>query len=516
MVQRSGSIKSNKIPSGRFYRYRYTLLIALGLSLFLVPHLHAQQLPAAEPFKGGDRWVAIGDSITHGGSYHKFVYLYYATRFPERQIDFFNAGISGDTAAGANRRFEWDIMGNKPSVVTIMLGMNDVGSNLYTPIKPSDNAKDSGIEPGKVDTTQTEATRKTEAQRQARIDDYANNLRKLAQRLKDAGIRMTFLTPSIFDQTVLFSPAPTGDQGPNHPGELGTNDGLKRCAERVREIAKEVNAPVIDFNGPMERINQEQQKQNPGYTLVGRDRVHPGDTGHFVMAYLLLKGQNVPSLVSETTIDARKRKAITANNCRIDKIKTKRGEIDFDSTENALPFPTADTLKPALDLVPFTKELNQELLRVSGLAKGNYQLHIDNTTVGTFSAESLAEGINLATLPDTPQMQQAKKVSDLNDKRHNILRDQLRTIAYIEFILRPQKDAQGNPDYLNEARRQSETATGYRKSSLLRHLEVKPKQQEYEQQETELIKQMREAARPIAHHFALMQQGTGGEGVSLR
>ena len=41
-------------------------------------------------FAKGDSWVAVGDSITHGGDYHKFVYLYYSTRFPNEQFDIYN------------------------------------------------------------------------------------------------------------------------------------------------------------------------------------------------------------------------------------------------------------------------------------------------------------------------------------------------------------------------------------------------------------------------------------------
>jgi hypothetical protein len=40
--------------------------------------------------------------------------------------------------------------------------------------------------------------------------------------------------------------------------------------------------------------------------------------------------------------------------------------------------------------------LDQERLRVSGLAAGNYTLKIDGETVGNFTADQLGEGINLA------------------------------------------------------------------------------------------------------------------------
>ncbi|MBL6829474.1 MAG: GDSL family lipase, partial [Puniceicoccaceae bacterium] len=77
------------------------------------------------PFQHGDRVAFIGDSITHGGRYHADIYLYHATRFPNRPFVIHNCGISGDTAPGTNIRFESDIAVHRPTVATIMLGMND-------------------------------------------------------------------------------------------------------------------------------------------------------------------------------------------------------------------------------------------------------------------------------------------------------------------------------------------------------------------------------------------------------
>ena len=82
-------------------------------------------------FKDKQRVVFIGDSITHGGTYHKNIALFHATRFPHKRIDYINAGISGDTVKGTLLRFDRDIAVHQPDVATIMLGMNDVGRYLY-------------------------------------------------------------------------------------------------------------------------------------------------------------------------------------------------------------------------------------------------------------------------------------------------------------------------------------------------------------------------------------------------
>ncbi len=63
--------------------------------------------------------------------------------------------------------------------------------------------------------------------------------------------------------------------------------------------------------------------------------------------------------------------------------------------------------------------LNQEPLKVRGLGAGRYALKIDGETAGTFTAQELAAGVNLAELP-TPMMRQAAEVHQLT-LRHNSL-----------------------------------------------------------------------------------------------
>lgn len=75
-----------------------SLLFALAL-----PARAAAPIPA---FQDGDRVLFLGDSITRAGPWHSLISLYYETRFPERNIEWHNAGISGDTAEGALRRLD--------------------------------------------------------------------------------------------------------------------------------------------------------------------------------------------------------------------------------------------------------------------------------------------------------------------------------------------------------------------------------------------------------------------------
>ena len=90
---------------------------APGAAMVLAWHgLQAGAVPGGEAnvkgalpvpmFQDGERVCFVGDSITHGGGYHSFVYLYYLTRYPAREIRIWNKGISGDQTYHVLQRFD--------------------------------------------------------------------------------------------------------------------------------------------------------------------------------------------------------------------------------------------------------------------------------------------------------------------------------------------------------------------------------------------------------------------------
>jgi lysophospholipase L1-like esterase len=103
-------------------------MIAVSL---LAPLAVLHAAVAVTPFQTGDRWCVLGDSITEAGHYHRYVELFYCTRFPEQQLEVVDCGIRGETAPGALRRLQWDCLAAKPTIVSVMLGMNDVGRTFY-------------------------------------------------------------------------------------------------------------------------------------------------------------------------------------------------------------------------------------------------------------------------------------------------------------------------------------------------------------------------------------------------
>lgn len=85
----------------------------------------------------------------------------------------------------------------------------------------------------------------------------------------------------------------------------------------------------------------------------------------------------------------------------------------------------------AAKLVPFVEEMNREMLTVKGL-KGTYAVCIDGEQIGSWSAEELAKGINLAQITWTPQYRQAQAVMYLNEYRWEIERN-FRDYAWMQY-----------------------------------------------------------------------------------
>src|SRR5579863_4845948 len=86
--------------------------------------------------KDGDRVVFYGDSITAQRLYTTFTETYVVTRFPRLNVSFVHSGWGGDRVTGGGGgdielRLKRDVFAYKPSVVTIMLGMNDGGYRLF-------------------------------------------------------------------------------------------------------------------------------------------------------------------------------------------------------------------------------------------------------------------------------------------------------------------------------------------------------------------------------------------------
>ncbi|MDF2192322.1 SGNH/GDSL hydrolase family protein [Paraflavitalea sp. CAU 1676] len=361
------------------------------------------------PFKTGDRVVFVGNSITDGGHYHSYVWLYYMTRFPKQRIDVFNAGIGGDVAAQINSRFEGDVLPKKPTVIALTFGMNDTKYFEY-------------LRPG-ADEMAAKAV-------QTSFESYQQIEKKL-QALP--AVRKILMASSPYDETVK-------GKGNYYPGK---SKAMLKVAEFQEAAAKKNNWTFFDFNRPMTAINQQFQQKDSTFTICGGDRVHPGQDGHMVMAYLFLKAQGFSNKeVADVVIDAQQKKVQRTGNSTVTALSVTPSAVQFNYLAKALPYPL-DTMprgwgattrqSEVVNIVPFTQEFNREVFTVKGLQTDKqYTLQIDGEPVGSWSGAQWAEGINLAEISRTPQYQQATAVMLLNEERWELER-RFRMHAWMEF-----------------------------------------------------------------------------------
>lgn len=363
------------------------------------------------PFKTGDRVVFIGNSITDGGHYHSYIWLYYMTHFPNTRFMVYNAGIGGDVAGQMYRRLDYDVFPHKPTVVTLTFGMNDSGYyDFYK--KEADSI----------------AT--------ARVAECYASYKKIETVFKQyPAVKKILITTSPYDETSRFT------KNNIFPGKSKT---MLKIDDFQEAAAKANGWGFIDFNRPMTAINQREQAKDSTFTICGTDRIHPGNDGHLIMAAIFLKAQGVVGKeVADVAIDAAATKATKTVNCTIAAVAKSGKGISFDYLANSLPYPL-DTIprgwnekrkqSDALAVIPFMDEFNKEMLTVKNLSAGKYELRIDGQAIGQWTADELSNGINLAEQTRTPQYQQAIAIRELNEERWEI-EHRIRQRNQVEFNL---------------------------------------------------------------------------------
>jgi hypothetical protein len=160
--------------------------------------------------------------------------------------------------------------------------------------------------------------------------------------------------------------------------------------------------------------------------------VHPETTGHFIMFHEIISAIESHSNVAQITISLNEAKNLKTENCDVNELQLTKNKISFKCLENSLPFPISKPINKALTLVPFQQEFNQEILKIIGLDRGNYDLFIQNKLINTFSAEQLNDGVNLSTESNTPQYKQAQEIMMLCQE-YKKTGYQLRSIPFMVY-----------------------------------------------------------------------------------
>ena len=435
-----------------------------------------------QPFQQGDRVVFTGNSITDGGHYHSYIWLYYLTHYPGRRITIFNAGIGGDVAQQMFERLDSDVFVHKPTVMTLTFGMNDTG---YQNLKGD---KADSVYNGKV---------------AASLKSFALIEAKLAAHPE---VKKIMISSPPYDETSKIKINPI----------LGKNAAILRIAAEQQKAAAGRNWGYVDFNGSLTQVSRNEQLHDSLFTFNNADRIHPTNDGQMVMAYTFLKAQGLAGKkVAGVVINSTTKKVELADNCAITKPDMSPVVIKFNYLANSLPYPT-DTIpggfgrpqraqSEALQLIPFTDEFNQETLQVKGLKQNQYVLKIDDKIIGTYTGADFSQGINLALIKNTPQYQQALAIMHINEERWEIER-RLREYYWIHYsILKPRgllfNDGDATVDSLQKYAKKdffvAVTIPTYRKARF------KSVREAWQQEMDLLTNQMYQINKPVVHRFEI-------------
>lgn len=202
------------------------------------------------------RIVCFGDSVTglyyHSGgrrAYPELIGEALTARHPVAKVTVINAGKSGHTTTNGLARIQQDVLAQKPHLVTVMFGLNDVAKG--------------------------------------NIDLYRKNLVEIVSKCRAAGAEVILCTPNAVSET-----------------EARPVVKVAAFAEVARSVAREWQVPLADVHLSLERLRTEDPES---WRLSMSDEIHPNLRGHRRLAGSILEtieGQEVSLSDSEPVPDS--------------------------------------------------------------------------------------------------------------------------------------------------------------------------------------------------------------------
>lgn len=370
--------------------------------------------------QGGDRVVFVGDDATQQGIYTRYVMDYFSLRYPGTDIKFYNAGWDGDTTQRALYRLERDVFRLKPTVVVLLLGMNDCVS---IPIN------------------------------ERCIDQYAYGMNELIKRITEAKIKIVLISPFRIDSNISSDYKDCNDLLFRTTGILkvisdkGAMDTLAPPPHGINERKSGLDLPYFNLFGLMSETETLGRKDNSKFTMMG-DQFRPNQAGAAVAAYAIIKALRNDESASGLSIDTANY-SFSAYRCTVRDIAIGGKEISFYRSDSAYPTYFDPEAAPVFKYVPIVEDLNSYMFKVSGLTPGKWKLTVAKMEVGTFTSEQLAEGVNLANYPG-PWQVLAKRIDGMVADEQNIYFIRSRQVGIIP------------PDNVNDRHIQTLTRTADR------------------------------------------------------
>lgn len=222
--------------------------VLLGVVAGLANFVQAADQPTVT-LKKGDRIVFLGDSITQGGDSHDKGYVriirkMLTEKHADLNLEVIGAGISGNKVPDLQRRLEKDVIGKKPTLVVIYIGINDVWHGEKDPAR--------GTLP----------------------EAFKDGLKDVVAKCQAAGATVVLCTPTVI--------------GEKTDGQNGLDDKLDAYSDITRGLAKELKLPLCDLRKAFKDHLATHNKENKAQGVLTGDRVHLNDAGNTFVAEQML------------------------------------------------------------------------------------------------------------------------------------------------------------------------------------------------------------------------------------
>lgn len=205
-------------------------------------------LSAWEPYDPPTKIVFFGDSITQAGvnpgGYIDVMKTMLEKAGIKDQYQLIGAGIGGNKVYDLYLRLEDDVLSQKPDVVFIWVGVNDVW-----------HKRSFG--------TGTDA------------DKFEKFYVALIKKIQATGAKVVVATPATIGERTDFSNELDGD--------------LNLYSNIIRNIAARFDCPVADFRKEFLKYNMTNNPQNKESGILTTDRVHLNSKGNELVADMLYK-----------------------------------------------------------------------------------------------------------------------------------------------------------------------------------------------------------------------------------
>ena len=187
----------------------------------------------------------LGDSLTQAGAepggYIELMKEELKNRGLYRKYELIGKGVGGNKMRDLLARVENDVIQQKPDLVFIMIGINDVGFFTWQPVE--------GGTP---------------------IDQYELGLTYIVKRIQQKGGAVILCTPTVIEER--------GD------GKNPMDAQLDKYADVVRKVARKTNSRLCDIRVAIVRYERENNKENKLKDVLTKDYVHMNDRGNrFIM-----------------------------------------------------------------------------------------------------------------------------------------------------------------------------------------------------------------------------------------